>query len=434
MAKERTIETMKVSSGAAGIMAVALMGAPIAMMVTGCAQTSQVAATVNGENIDESTIDEYIANFRKTNGLDDDQAWAQWMVDNGRDAESVRSDAIDYFVQIALIDQDAKSKGIEVTDEDVNNSFNEIKDYYGFSDEEFDEQLSQLGYTQESYRDYLKQSLIQEKLMEEVSGDVEVSADEVLTTANSYTSVLNGAKNITSIVVEDEALANDIKSKADAGEDFATLASENSTTTDYDGWDVLMGIDQTVYEALTDAKAGDVTAVTPSDDGTRFFIIKVNDVLSVDQENGFASVDEIPEDLYAEFENNVKQSSSATEFDTYVQGLKDAAEITINPMPENAPYNVSTEGIEATTTDDQTSAETVTLDENGNPVETGEETVVEESGEAAPTDDAGAADGTAEVQAEGVAETVEPQAEDAATAEPQAAEDGTVVVEGEPVQ
>lgn len=369
-------------------MAIALMGAPVAMMATGCAATNQVAATVNGENIDEETISSYVANFRKTNGLEDDQAWAQWMVDNGRDAESVRSDAIDYFVQIALIDQDAKSKGIEVTDQDVDNSFNEIKDYYGFSDEEFNEQLSQLGYTTESYRDYLKQSLIQEKLMEQVSSDVAVSQDEVLTTANSYTSVLDGAKNITSIVVEDENLANDLKSRADAGEDFATLASENSTTTDYDGWDVLMGIDQTVYEALTDKQAGDITAVTPSDDGTRFFVIKVNEVLDVDQENGFASADQIPEDLYAEFENNVKQSTSATEFDTYVQGLKDAAEITINPMPANLPYDVSTEGIEPSADSaNQMTSETVELDENGNPVEADAVETVEGDGAAEQTVD-----------------------------------------------
>lgn len=379
---------MKVSTGAAGIMAIALMGAPVMMMTTGCAATNQVAATVNGENIDEETVSAYIENFRKTNNLEDDNAWAQWMVDNGRDAESVRSDAIDYFVQMELIDQDAKAKGIEITDEDVDNAFNEIKDYYGFSDEEFTEQLSQLGYTVDSYKDYLKQSLIQEKLMEQVSADVEVSADEILTTANSYTSVLDGAKNISSIVVEDETLANDIKGKLDAGEDFDALASENSTTTDYDGWDVLMGIDQTVYEALTDAKAGDITAVVPSDDGARFFIIKVNDVLSVDQEAGFASADDIPEDLYAEFESNVKQSTASTEFDTYIQGLKDAADITINPMPANLPYDVSTEGIEASATSEQLTNNTVMVDENGNPIEMTTDETVDESTDVATADDA----------------------------------------------
>lgn len=389
---------MKLQKSAAGIMAVALMGAPIAMFATGCSATNAVAATVNGENIDEDTVTEYITNFRKTNSLEDDQAWAQWMVDNGRDAESVRQDAIDYFVQLALIDQDAKAKGIEVTDEEVNAQYDEIKSYYGFSDEEFTEQLTQLGYTEESYRDYLRQSLIQERLMEQVSSDVEASAEDVLTTANSYTTILNGAKNLSTIVVEDEALANDIKGQLDAGGDFAALQSENSTTTDYDGWDVLMGIDQTVYEALTDAKQGDITAVTPSDDGTRYFIIKVNEVLSVDEENGFATAEEIPADLYTEFESNVKQSAASTEFDTYLQGLKDAAEIVTNPMPEGLPYDVSTEGIEPSTGTTDLTNDTVVVDEDGNVVtesvdEEGDATVVDEDvtaeGDVADTTDDG---------------------------------------------
>lgn len=350
-------------------MSIALLGAPMAMFATGCSATNQVAATVNGENIEESTITEYVQSFRASNNLEDDEAWAQWMVDNGRDAESVRQDAIDYFIQLALIDQDAKEKGIDVTDEEVNAQYDEIKSYYGFSDEEFDQQLTDLGYTEQTYKDYLRQSLTQEQLMEAVSTNDEVDAEEVLSTANSYTSILNGAKKITSIVVEDEATANDIKAKADAGEDFATLASENSITTDYDGWDVLMGIDQTVYEALDGTSQGAITNVIPSDDGTRYFVIKVDEVLSVDTENGFATADEIPAELYAEFESTVQQSVASTEFDTYLQGLKDAAEITVNPMPSGLPYDVSTEGVEPSQASADLTGDTTVVDEDGNPVE-----------------------------------------------------------------
>lgn len=396
---------MRFSKGAAGIMSIALLGAPMAMFSTGCAATGQVAATVNGENIEEETITNYVQDFRKANSLEDNDAWAQWMVDNGRDAASVREDAIDYFVQLALIDQDAKEKGINVTDDEVNAQYDEIKGYYGFSDEEFDQQLEDLGYTEASYKDYLRQSLIQERLMETVSSDDEVNPEEVLSTANSYSSILNGAKRITSIVVEDETVANDLKAKADAGEDFATLASENSITSDYDGWDVLMGIDQTVYEALENANKGTITNVIPSDDGTRYFVIKVDDVLNVDAEKGFSSVDEIPAELYTEFESTVKQSAASTEFDTYLQGLKDAAEITINPMPSGMPYDVSTEGVEASQVAEDLVNDTAVVDENGNPVETDETDVATESieGETSTSTDTGQVviEGEPEVEAGG---------------------------------
>lgn len=363
---------IKLKTGAAGIVALGLVAAPTAFIMSSCASESQqIAATVNGSEITEETITNYVQSFRQTNGLESDEDWAQWMVDNGRDAAAVRNDAIDYFVQLELIDQAAKEKGIEVTSEEVDNQLNEIKSYYGFTDEEFNEQLETLGYTPDTYREYLEQQLVQEKLMEKVNEEkgTEVPDEEVLTTANSYSTILNGAKEIETIVVEDEAAANDLKSRIDAGEDFSTLAQENSVTSDYNGWDVMLGIDQTIYSALENAGKGDVTEVLASDDGSRFFIVKVNNVLEVDEENGFTSIDDIPADLRTQFEENVKASIENTNFDTYLQNLKDSADIVINDMPEGLPYDVSTEGVEPTSSSTSEEGEVVTLDENGNVVE-----------------------------------------------------------------
>lgn len=377
---------MKFSTGA-GIAAMGLLIAPTAFFATGCDAADPVAAVVNGENIEESTITDYVQKFRETNGLEDDAAWAQWMVDNGRDAASVREDAIDYFVQMMVMEQDAHAKGIEISDEEVDEQLAEIKEYYGYDDEQFNEQLEAIGYTPETYRDYVRQSLLSEKLMEAVNTDTEVSDEDILAQANSYTSILNGAKEIQSIVVTDEAAANDLKARLDKGEDFATLASENSTTTDYDGWNVLLPLDQTVTSALEPMSKGDVSAVIASDDGTSFYIVKVNDVLAVDEEAGFASLDQVPEALREEFKTTVESSTASTNFDTYIQELIDGAEKTINPMPEGLPYNVSTEGVEPTTADstDTSADQTITLDENGQVIE-GEDTTTEVSVEGGDAD------------------------------------------------
>lgn len=336
----------RLSAGTAGIIALGIAAAPIAMFATGCS-TSAIAATVNGENIDEQQITEYVQNFRKANGLEDDQAWAQWMVDNGRDAESVRTDAIDYFIRLAVIDQDAKEKGISVSDEEVDSQLAEIKAYYDYDDEQFNEQLEAIGYTPESYRDYVRQSLLQEKLMETVSDDTAIDEDEVLSQANAYTTILDGAKDIQVIAVDSKQKADEAKSKLDTGEDFAAVQSEVGSTTDMDGWDVMIGLDSTVAAELENTEKGAVTGVIEGDDGTSFYIVKVNDVLSVGEE-GFASVNEIPETLRAEFEATVEQSVASTNFETYIQGLVDGAEKTVNPMPSGLPYDVSTDGVEPT--------------------------------------------------------------------------------------
>lgn len=336
----------RLSAGTAGIIALGIAAAPIAMFATGCS-TSAIAATVNGENIDEQKITDYVQNFRKANGLEDDRAWAQWMVDNGRDAESVRTDAIDYFIRLAVIDQDAKEKGISVSDEEVDSQLAEIKAYYDYDDEQFNEQLEAIGYTPESYRDYVRQSLLQEKLMETVSEDAAIDEDEVLSQANAYTTILDGAKNIQVIAVDSKEKADEAKSKLDAGEDFAAVQSEVGSTTDMDGWDVMIGLDSTVAAELENTEKGAVTGVIEGDDGTSFYIVKVNDVLSVGEE-GFANVNEIPETLRAEFEATVEQSVASTNFETYIQGLVDGAEKNVNPMPSGLPYDVSTDGVEPT--------------------------------------------------------------------------------------
>lgn len=336
----------RLSAGTAGIIALGIAAAPIAMFATGCS-TSAIAATVNGENIDEQKITDYVQNFRKANGLEDDRAWAQWMVDNGRDAESVRTDAIDYFIRLAVIDQDAKEKGISVSDEEVDSQLAEIKAYYDYDDEQFNEQLEAIGYTPESYRDYVRQSLLQEKLMETVSEDAAIDEDEVLSQANAYTTILDGAKDIQVIAVDSKEKADEAKSKLDAGEDFAAVQSEVGSTTDMDGWDVMIGLDSTVAAELENTEKGAVTGVIEGDDGTSFYIVKVNDVLSVGEE-GFANVNEIPETLRAEFEATVEQSVASTNFETYIQGLVDGAEKNVNPMPSGLPYDVSTDGVEPT--------------------------------------------------------------------------------------
>ena len=57
-----------------------------------------VAATVNGQDIMEQTVTDYIANFRTSSSLESDEAWGEWMVANGYTPESVREEVIDYYV------------------------------------------------------------------------------------------------------------------------------------------------------------------------------------------------------------------------------------------------------------------------------------------------------------------------------------------------
>ena len=99
-----------------------------------------VAATVNGQDIMEQTVTDYIANFRTSSSLESDEAWGEWMVANGYTPESVREEVIDYYVNQDLYDQAAKEYNVTVEQADIDSAMEETKAMFE-SDEAFQEAL-----------------------------------------------------------------------------------------------------------------------------------------------------------------------------------------------------------------------------------------------------------------------------------------------------
>ena len=123
-----------------------------------------VAATVNGQDIMEQTITDYIANFRTSSSLESDEAWGEWMVANGYTPESVREEVIDYYVNQDLYDQAAKEYNVTVEQADIDAAMEETKAMFE-SDEPFQEALEASSMTEESYiEDVIRPNLLQTKL------------------------------------------------------------------------------------------------------------------------------------------------------------------------------------------------------------------------------------------------------------------------------
>ena len=128
-----------------------------------------VAATVNGQEIMEQTVTDYIANFRTSSSLESDEAWGEWMVANGYTPESVREEVIDYYVNQDLYDQAAKEYNVTVEQADIDAALDETKAMFE-SDEAFQEALEASSMTEESYiEDVIRPNLLQTKLAEAVA-------------------------------------------------------------------------------------------------------------------------------------------------------------------------------------------------------------------------------------------------------------------------
>lgn len=307
--------------------------------------TGGVAATVNGSEIEEDTITKYIQDFRTSSDLTSDQDWANWMNENSLDPSTVRSQVIDYYTEVELKKQACDEKGISVDQSEVDKHIESMKSNYS-SDEEWQSALSSTGISEDQYRQAIEEGFRDEALMENVAGDsAEADDSEVLEMLNTYYTMFDGAKRSSHILFssDDEATAQEVLDQINAGTlDFADAAKQYSTDTASAenggdvGWDATNTFVDAYTTALGELSKGEVSGLVTSDYGIH--IIKCTDEFSCD---GTAdSLDDYPSEFVDYISNIVKSQNQSSAYNDWFTSYKDQADIQINDMPEDVPYNL----------------------------------------------------------------------------------------------
>ena len=226
----------------AGVMAV------FAVSLAACSGSSSgsgaAAATVNGVSIPESDITKTIESVRTQSGLDTEEAWGQFLVSNNMTPESVREQIIDSYVNQELIKSGAAELGVSVDSSEVDTYVDSMKANFG-DDEAWKEALQQAGFTEESYRESIETSLLQQKISAHFEESAEVTDEDVLDSAKMYASYYDGAKRSSHILFDagDEATAADVLARIKSGDlDFADAAKQYSKDSSAEkggdvGWD-----------------------------------------------------------------------------------------------------------------------------------------------------------------------------------------------------
>ena len=161
-----------------------------------------VAATVNGVEIGENAITAYIENFRATNGYDDDESWANFLLDNGYTVDSLRGDTLEYYINQELLRQAADAEGVSVSDEELDEAIESYRAEY--DDEQWQAWLDACGYSEASFREYMRLTLLQDALTEVVAQDVAASDEDVLGYVQMYADAYDGAKRVCHILLTPE--------------------------------------------------------------------------------------------------------------------------------------------------------------------------------------------------------------------------------------
>lgn len=307
--------------------------------------TGGVAATVNGSEIEEDTITKYIQDFRTSSDLTSDQDWANWMNKNSLDPSTVRNQVIDYYTEVELKKQACDEKGITIDESQVDDKVNSMKANYS-SDEEWENALNSAGINEDSYRQAIEEGLRDEALMNNVAGD---SADpddaQVLEMLNTYYTMFDGAKRSSHILFssDDEATAQQVLDQINAGTlDFADAAKQYSTDTASAenggdvGWDAINTFVDAYTSALDGLSKGQVSGLVTSDYGIH--IIKCTDEFHCD--GTATSLDQYPSEFVDYISNIVKSQNQSTAYNDWFNSYKEQADIQINDMPTDVPYNL----------------------------------------------------------------------------------------------
>lgn len=136
-------------------------------------------------------------------------------------------DALDTLIQQSIIKQESQKQNIQVSQEDIDKELSTLKESFGTEDA-FNEALETNRVTLDNLKENILVNLEVKRLLEAESPITDEEIQQYFDTNKESLATPEEVK-ASHILVETEELANEVKAKLAAGEDFAELAKEYST-------------------------------------------------------------------------------------------------------------------------------------------------------------------------------------------------------------
>lgn len=293
-----------------------------AMFFTAC--STGVVANVNGDKITE---EEYEENYLMQRNLYAAQFGEEFMNQPGQSgktiAEELRTNVMDLMVMYSLMEAELKENNLEITDEELNTAMEESKATMG-GEEGYENFKEQAKFSDEDFERQSYQNLLYKKHMEYFKENVADVTDEKIAAEYETNKAMYDQVNASHILVETEEEAKEVKQRLDDGEDFATVAAEVSMDEGTKAQGGALGsfnqgtMVPEFSEAAFAMEPGDISEPVQSQFG--WHIIQVhNKTIGLDTSK-----------------EAIREQLAAQEYQQYMNGLKQNADIETNipPMPK----------------------------------------------------------------------------------------------------
>jgi parvulin-like peptidyl-prolyl isomerase len=224
--------------------------------------TAPLAALVNGQPIFLADFEQELVRY--------EQAQAALGVDLAT-VDGYRDQVLDALIERELIRQTAEAEGIAISDETLDARLADLQAAAG-EPANFTAWLETNGYTEESFREALRQELLTSEVVARVTADVPTTSEQV---------------RARYIQLDDATLAAEVQARAVAGDDFAFLAQQNSVdrVTGELGGDLgffgqgalLVPEIEAAAFALQPGEISEVISVANADGTTTYYIVQVTE-------------------------------------------------------------------------------------------------------------------------------------------------------------
>lgn len=146
--------------------------------------------------------------------------------------QDLKTRAVSFLIQRYQFRAEAEEMGVEVSDEDIDKELEKIKkDSFGGDEKKFQAALKSEGLTEEEARAELRDRLIQERLYEKVTKEIEISDKEIddYYEKNKKQFSQPASRTVRHILVKTKAQADELHGQLENGGNFAALAKQHST-------------------------------------------------------------------------------------------------------------------------------------------------------------------------------------------------------------